>query len=322
LKHVPYRNGFKKLFSLLALCFQEKLAAASWNSIMALLLLHPSLKRSCHTISRRWRTTEPQILVERLSHTDREGHITQVTLNRPKANAMGSIMLTELLECLETLESDSNSSRCVILTSSSPKVFSAGADLKERRGMTQQEAAAFVTMLRNTMQRVAALPQPIIAAIEGVAVGGGLELALAADLRIASSTATLGFPETSLAIIPGAGGTQRLPRLIGVSKAKELIWTGRRVNGDEAYNMGLVDRVVEPGQATDTAIQLAWEIAAKGPIAIRASKEAMDRGLTANTMDEALEMERQCYAKILPTKDRMEGLAAFQEGRTPNYKGE
>jgi methylglutaconyl-CoA hydratase len=149
-----------------------------------------------------------------------------------------------------------------------------------------------------------------------------LELALAADLRIASTTATLGLPETTLAIVPGAGGTQRLPRLIGVPKAKELIWTGRRINGEEAYRIGLVDKVVPPGETLTEAMNLAWEIAASGPVAIMASKEAMQRGMGATTMEEALEIERQCYAQVLPTADRLEGLAAFREGRTPNYKGE
>ena len=188
--------------------------------------------------------------------------------------------------------------------------------------MTQGQAAEFVTLLRNTMERMACLPMPILAAVEGVAVGGGLEIALAADLRIASSTAIFGLPETSLAIIPGAGGTQRLSRLIGLARAKELIWTGRRIPAEEAYKYGLVQFVVEPGQATDHAMELAWKIAGNGPIAIRASKEAIDRGMTVLDMKEALEIERRCYAKTLPTQDRLEGLAAFKEGRTPVYKGE
>jgi methylglutaconyl-CoA hydratase len=255
-------------------------------------------------------------------HPDRL--IAKVTLNRPKANAMGSVMVQEFRECLDTLEDSTTTrtARCVVLTSFSDRVFSAGADLKERREMSQDQAADFVTLLRDTMERVAQLPIPVIAAIEGVAVGGGLELALAADLRIASSQATLGLPETTLAIVPGAGGTQRLPRLIGVAKAKELIWTGRRVDGDQAYAMGLVNRVVLPGEATQQAVLMAYEIAANGPVAIRASKEAIHRGMAVTTMKEALEIERQCYARVLPTKDRLEGLAAFKEGRNPNYRGE
>lgn len=280
---------------------------------------------------RKWHSNESpssQVLVEQLVHPEFPSWlVTRVTLNRPKANAMGSLMLAELQQCLEDLEQQATSnsvlaSRCVVVTSSSPKVFSAGADLKERKEMTPDQAETFVTQLRTTMQRVAALPQPVIAAVEGVAVGGGLELALACDLRIASQTASLGMPETSLAIIPGAGGTQRLPRLIGVSRAKELIWTGRRLSGEEAFSCGLVDRVVETGRAAEEAMSLAWKIAGNGPIAIRASKEAIDQGLTTTTMEEALEIERQCYGLTLATKDRLEGLAAFNEGRTPNYTGQ
>lgn len=294
---------------------------------MALLLpKNQSRRLFLNIIGRQFRSSshhEPQILVETTtSHDDQQpGAITKLTLNRPKANAMGFAMIDQLQECLSTLESRSDS-RCVVVTSFSEKVFSAGADLKERTTMTQEEAAEFVTLLRNTMERVASLEMPVIAAVEGVAVGGGLELALAADLRIASSSATFGLPETTLAIVPGAGGTQRLPRLIGISRAKDLIWTGRRIRGDEALKYGLVDQVVSPGEATKKAMELAQQIAANGPIAIRASKEAIDRGMTALNMTDALAIERQCYAKVIPTKDRLEGLAAFKEGRQPEYKGQ
>jgi methylglutaconyl-CoA hydratase len=278
-------------------------------------------------LSRKWHSTtvdHRQVMLETLAPLDFPDRlVAKVTLNRPKAaNAMGSVMLQELQDCLDTLETTDSKTRCVVITSSLGKVFSAGADLKERATMTQDQAADFVTLLRNTMERVACLRVPVLAAVEGVAVGGGLELALAADLRIASTTATFGLPETSLAIVPGAGGTQRLGRLIGVARAKELIWTGRRIQGEEALEYGLVQKVVPPGQALDQAMELAWKIAGNGPIAIRASKEAIERGMTASDMKEALEIERQCYARVLPTKDRLEGLAAFKEGRNPNYTGE
>lgn len=258
--------------------------------------------------------------------------ITKITLNRPKANAMGREMIQGLQDCLDVLEGnitrdgDEQTSgpgcRCLVLTSFSGKVFSAGADLKERAIMTQDEVADFVILLRNTMERFASLPMPVIAAIEGVALGGGLELALAADIRIASNKAVLGLPETSLAIIPGAGGTQRLPRLIGEARAKELIWTGRKLNGNEAKEYGLVTEVVPTGDVTQSAVDLAFRIAANGPVAIRASKAAIRRGGERTCMKEALEIERQCYAKVLPTQDRLEGLQAFKEGRKPRYKGQ
>lgn len=273
-----------------------------------------------------------EILLEHHRHeVDSNAVVTTLTLNRPKANAMGKNMLAELRDCLSSLENATSKEdgsnktpapRCLVLTSFSPKVFSAGADLKERATMSQEEAAAYVTLLRNTMERIHQLPIPVIACVEGVAVGGGLEIALAADLRVASRTANFGLPETSLAIIPGAGGTQRLPRLIGVARAKELIWTGRRISADEAYEYGLVQHVVDPGEALDKAMELSWKIAQNGPIAIQASKQAIAEGMAVASMPEALEIERQNYQRVLPTFDRLEGLAAFKERRTPQYKGE
>jgi len=247
--------------------------------------------------------------------------ITKITLDRPKANAMGKQLISEFNACLDALEDKSPSEcRCVVLTSSSDRVFSAGADLKERATMTQEETYEFVSLLRSTMERVASLPMPVIAAVEGVALGGGLELALAADLRICAPTAVLGLPETSLAILPGAGGTQRLPRLVGEAKAKELIWTGQKLTGAEALECGLVNEVATP--ATERAVDLARAIASNGPVAIRASKVAIREGGKQTCMTEALEIERECYAEVVPTKDRLEGLRAFREGRTPSYTGE
>jgi methylglutaconyl-CoA hydratase len=264
-----------------------------------------------------------QILLEHATKTDIPGAVVSIlTLNRPKANAMGSVMLQQLEGTLEELEKNSRQTRCLVVTSSSRKVFSAGADLKERSTMTIDEAASFVTLLRNTVQRMSELPMPVLASIEGVAVGGGLELALAADIRIASRTSLLGLPETSLAIVPGAGGTQRLPRLIGMARAKELIFTGDRIDGVTAAAYGLVQHVVEPGYALERAMEMAWKIAKNGPVAIAAAKSAMEDGVMANTTKEALEIERIGYAKVLPTKDRLEGLAAFHEGRAPVYTGQ
>ncbi|KAG7356945.1 enoyl-CoA hydratase/isomerase [Nitzschia inconspicua] len=294
---------------------------------------HQSLRMSPLT---HMASSDPQILMETIplhSHKNETNHeksgpcIAKLTLNRPKANAMGKEFiqsLQEWLNCLEEKESNydlKSIPRSVVITSWSPKVFSAGADLKERALMTQEEAADFVTLLRSTMERVARLPMPVICAIEGVAVGGGLELALAADLRIAGANAILGLPETSLAIIPGAGGTQRLPRLVGAARAKELIWTAKKLNAQEALEVGLVEQVVPAGDATATAVEMGLRIANNGPIAVKASKESIDRGLECRNIYDALEVERQCYAKVLPTQDRLEGLAAFKEGRNPRYNG-
>ena len=284
----------------------------------------------------------PQILVEHLTHENiPNATVTLLTLNRPKANAMGRTMIAQLQRALDALEQppspESNTTRCVVLNSSSRRVFSAGADLKERQSMTIREAHTFVNTLRHTFQRVSALPVPVIAALQGVALGGGLELALAADLRVASAAGgtQLGLPETSLAIVPGAGGTQRLPRLLGsVARAKELVWTGRRLDAAAAYECGLVQHVVNeddeddkaaPGSysaCTAFALELAWKIARAGPVAIRASKWAVDEGLKCGgDMEAALAVEEQAYQRVLETRDRLEGLAAFNEKRSPEYRG-
>jgi enoyl-CoA hydratase/carnithine racemase len=231
-------------------------------------------------------------------------------------------MLNDMQRVLLFLEGKESSTRCLVVTSSSQKIFSAGADLKERNKMTQQQASEFVTSLRNTFHKVSQLPMPVICAMEGLALGGGLEVALACDIRIASSNSIMGLPETTLAIIPGAGGTQRLPRLIGLPRAMELVFTGRRITADVAYQYGLVNQVVPPGEADATALALAWQISKSGPIALRAAKEAMQRGMELSNMNSALQVERECYERTLPTKDRLEGLAAFQEGRIPKYTGE
>ena len=196
-----------------------------------------------------------QVVLDRLYRDDLpSAFVSTLTLNRPKANAMGAVMLQQLNDSIHTLEHD-ESARCLVVSSSSPKVFSAGADLKERATMTQDEAVTFVTKLRGTMERLARLPIPVLVAMEGVALGGGLELALAADIRVAGRNAIMGLPETTLAIVPGAGGTQRLSRLIGVARAKELIFTGRRIDAVTALDYGIVQHVVDAGEAENKAIE-------------------------------------------------------------------
>lgn len=186
--------------------------------------------------------------------------------------------------------------------------------------MGLDETEAFVSKLRDAFEDFANLPMPTIAAMEGVAVGGGLELVLAADLRIASSTATLGLPETSLAIVPGAGGTQRLARLIGLARAKEMVFTARLIDGITASDYGLAVQA-EPGGALSKAIDMAWEIASNGPVAVRAAKFAIDHGMTHSSWLGALAIEKKAYSKVLTTEDRIEGLQAFTEGRKPTFSG-
>jgi methylglutaconyl-CoA hydratase len=260
-----------------------------------------------------------EIRVEHLEGPD--AGIVLLGLDRPSAkNALGRQLLVEFRQTLAGLRLDP-AVRVVVVHSLVPKAFCAGADLKERAGMSPAEAAAFVQGIRTAFTELADLPVPTLAAIEGSALGGGLELALAADLRVAGAEASMGLVETSLAIIPGAGGTQRLPRLIGISRAKELIFTARRIGAEEASRLGLVDRLVAVGEALPEALALAREILPNGPVALRMAKQAVNRGAELNLVS-GLAFEQACYAQVLSTRDRLEGLAAFRERRKPRFRGE
>lgn len=259
-----------------------------------------------------------ELRVERLSGEDQG--LVLLGLDRPGAkNALGRQLLTEMEQALDALRDDP-AVRVVVVHSLVPGVFCAGADLKERAGMSPEEASAFVDRLRAAFTAVERLPMPVLAAVEGAALGGGLELALACDLRVLGQEAKVGLPEVGLAIIPGAGGTQRLPRIIGRAKAKELIFTARRLGAAEALAFGLADRVMEAGSALGGALNLARKILPQGPVALRAAKEAIDRGLDEGR-EGGLRIERECYARTLVTEDRLEGLAAFREKRRPHYQG-
>jgi len=243
-----------------------------------------------------------------------------LTLQRPEAmNALSLDLLTEVIGHLDTVEADA-AARCLIVTGTGARAFCAGADLKERRGMSEDQARAAIARIGEMIGRVASLPIPVIAAVGGVALGGGLELALACDLRVVSEEAVLGLTETRLAIIPGAGGTQRLARLIGPARAKDLIFSGRKMTAAEGLAMGLVDRLTSADRLMPTALDLAAEIGAGGPVALRAAKRAIDRGLDA-TLQEGLAIEREAYETVFGTEDRLEGLRAFAEKRSPRYTG-
>ena len=247
--------------------------------------------------------------------------IVLLGLARPAArNALGRQLLTEFRQALAELQADPGV-RVVLVHSLVPGVFCAGADLKERATLSDAETAAYVREIGCSFTELANLPMPVIAVLEGAAMGGGLELALAADLRVAGAEAKVGMVETALAIIPGAGGTQRLARLIGISRAKELIFTARRITAMEAGRMGLVDRVVPAGEALETALALAREILPNGPLALRLAKQAMNGGIALN-LASGLALEQACYAQVISTKDRLEGLAAFREKRPPKFRGE
>lgn len=245
--------------------------------------------------------------------------------NRPSArNALNKSVVSSFFAALEELYCDKNA-RVLILRSLVPGVFCAGADLKERRKLSQNEVGSVVAKLRALTTTIENVPIPVIAAIDGAALGGGLELALACDIRTASSNAKLGLVETKLAIIPGAGGTQRLPRLIGPAIAKELIFSARIFDGREAFTYGVVNHVVEQNESSDAAYQKALDIAREiipnGPVGVKMAKNAINRGIEVD-INSGCKIEEFCYAQLVPTADRLEGLNAFLEKRRPNYKGE
>jgi methylglutaconyl-CoA hydratase len=248
---------------------------------------------------------------------ERDGHVVTLTLNRPDAgNALDRELLGALSDAVAGLAADA-SVRAVIVTGAGGKVFCAGADLKERATMSEAEVLATVTKIRETIDAVARLPMPTIAAINGHALGGGLELALACDIRVLAPLARVGLPETTLAIIPGGGGTARLVRLLGTGRAKELIFTGRRVDAKEAESIALVESI----GSLDDAREIAAKIAANGPLAVRAAKRVLAESHELALAD-ALALETRAYETLIGTRDRLEGLAAFKEKRAPDYRGE
>lgn len=255
-----------------------------------------------------------------------EEGILILTLNRTEAmNCFNSDLLAALAEVIREANFDM-ALRCIIITGATgedPKKasFSTGADLKERSGMTLDQVRRFIFTIRNTFTAVEQVRVPVIAAINGFAFGGGIELALACDIRIAAVNAIMGLTETSLAIIPGAGGTQRLPRIIGIAKAKELIFTAQRIDAKTALDIGLVNRVVEPDQLMPASLEMAREIAKNGPIGVAQAKFAINNGMEAS-LGVALPLESKAYEVTIPTKDRLEALEAFAEKRKPVFKGE
>ncbi|KAG6552443.1 hypothetical protein Mapa_006004 [Marchantia paleacea] len=292
----------------------------SYGSVAA-TLRHPPAQPFHGRISQRSLFLKSSPEHAALQYLDAPDEVVVISLNRSEArNAIGAEMLKQLHSILEGMR-HSSSARVLIVVSTVPGVFCAGADLKERRKMGISETERFVGSLRSTFSALEALPIPTIAVVEGAALGGGLELALACDIRVCGDEAVFGLPETSLAIIPGAGGTQRLPRVIGRSRAKELIFTARRIDAARAETIGLVDHCVQVGQAYDKAMGIAREILAQGPLAVQVAKHAIDHG---SEMDQAKGMlfEEACYSRLLNSRDRLEGLTAFAEKRKPVYHGE
>lgn len=247
------------------------------------------------------------------------GSLWLVRINAPeRRNALGRGVVEGLIEVAARVATQ-RQVRCVVLLGAGDKAFCAGADLKERKGMGPAEVRQFVGLLNTCFSAIEHSPKVWIAAIHGACLGGGLELALATDMRVARAGAVLGLPEARLGIIPGAGATQRLPRIIGLARAKELILTGRRISAERAEALGLVNRVAE--DHLEAALELAAEVCECAPISLTQAKLAVNHGWDL-PLEAGLRWERACYDVTIPTEDRLEGLRAFAEKRKPQYKGE
>ena len=246
--------------------------------------------------------------------------IAIITINRPDAlNALNAETIDEILQCLEDIAKDDNV-RAVILTGAGPKAFCAGADIKAMKGMTALDARKLSQMGYKLCKAIENLEKPVIAAINGYALGGGLEVAMACDLRIASEKARMGQTEINIGLIPGWGGTQRLPRLVGKTLAKEMVFTGKMIDAQTAYQRGLVNKVVPPEQLMDAAKEMAKELASKAPVALKLSKMLINYGLETD-LDTALVLEREAFGVVASTEDLQEGVSAFLEKRKPVFKG-
>ena len=241
-----------------------------------------------------------------------------LTLDRPPVNALGRELVEQLGQALAQLRDEKDAR--VLLVRSAGKHFCAGADLKERKTMTLDDVRAFVPKLAGVCNALAGLPYPTVAAVRGAAAGGGCELALACDLRVVAEDVSIGLRETALAIIPGAGGTQRLPRLIGQARAKRWIFTARMHSAAEALADGVADVVVPTDRLDEEARGLAETIAANGPVALRQSKGAIELGADL-ALDRGLALEWEHYLAVLDTEDRVEALTAFAEKRPPRFRG-
>jgi enoyl-CoA hydratase/carnithine racemase len=247
-----------------------------------------------------------------------EDGIATVRLDRPPMNALNAAIQEELRSAAQAVSAD-DAVRAVIVYGGE-KVFAAGADIKEMAAMSYVDMAARAPELSSAFDAIARIPKPVVAAITGYALGGGCELALACDWRVAAEDAKLGQPEINLGIIPGAGGTQRLARLVGPARAKDLIFSGRRVGAEEALRLGLVDAVVPAASVYSTARQLVSRYVAGPAAAIRAAKMAIDGGLSMD-LASGLAWESHLFASLFATDDKTEGMTAFVEKRPPKFTG-
>ena len=250
---------------------------------------------------------------------ERQGRIGVVRINHPEAlNALDTLVLRELGQAFDAFAADAGID--VVVLTGEGRAFVAGADIAEMSAMTAAEGKAFGRLGADVFRKIELLPQPVIAAVNGFALGGGCELAMACDIRIASAKAKFGQPEVGLGITPGFSGTQRLPRLVGLGKAKELIYTAAVIPAEEALRIGLVNKVVAPEALMDEALALAATIASKAPLAVRYAKEAINRGIETD-IETGIAVEASLFGLCFATADQKEGMAAFLQKRKPDFTG-
>lgn len=251
---------------------------------------------------------------------EKKEQLALLTFNRPEVlNALNTTVATESLQAIESIKHDPDV-RVLILTGAG-RAFVAGADIAEMNEKNAEQARIYSELGHRFMNTLQDLPQPVIAAVNGFCLGGGLEVALACDIRIASESAQFGLPETVLGIIPGWGATQRTARLLGAARTKELIFTGKRIKAPEALAMGLVNRVVPDEELMDVVLEMAETMCRQGQTSLRAAKTVINRGIDMN-LDEALRLEIDTFVDLFDTDDRREGMTAFLEKRKPKFAGE
>ena len=248
-------------------------------------------------------------------------HTVLVTLNRPEvANAMNTQMGLDLLAVFDGFCAAPNKQRCIVITGAGPKAFCAGGDLKQRNGMTDEQWQDQHLIFERAIRAMTDCPVPIIAAVNGAAYAGGLEISLCADFVYAVEHARFALTEVTLGIMPGAGGTQNLPRAVGARRAKEIMLTGRPFSAQDAYDWGMVNRLCSPETLLTEALETAAVIAANAPISTRQLKQAVNMGLNMD-LRSGMMFEIEAYNRMVPTEDRREGIRAYNEKRKPDYKG-
>ena len=251
-------------------------------------------------------------------NVDLQGAVAVLTIDRPKAlNALNPEVLADLKAAFEGL--DQNTVRCVVLTGAGDKSFVAGADIGSMSTMTRAEGEAFGKLGNDIFLMIESFPLPVIAAVNGFALGGGCELAMSCDIRICSDNAMFGQPEVGLGITPGFGGTQRLPRIVGLGMAKQLLYTARNIDAAEALRIGLVNAVIPQAELLDAALKMAGQIAKNAPIAVRACKKAVNEGMQVS-IDKAVEIEEKLFGGCFETHDQVEGMACFLSREKPKPK--